>query len=190
MNVTRLIPCACLGLAATCGFPVTASAQIFNSLEWLPLPETTDWSYHGIRSEFASGGAFEGYRHATLEETWNLAYTFGFNPEASVQGNAEAVQDLQDFLGVTTVSSAFQFNAWTLGFTEDGTRFDIRITIPDFSDPSSYEGRVYTTDYPFLDVATPQIGHYLVRVVPEPAQVALLFGLAALLLILRSHRRR
>ena len=79
---------------------------------------------------------------------------------------------------------------WTFGFTAEGTRLDISFTAPDMFDPASYQGRVYSTDYPFPDLATPEVGHYLVRTaVPEPAATAALLALAALLAAFRLKRR-
>lgn len=175
-------------LALLAGLPITANAQIFNSLEWLSVTSSTNISFDAIQQEFGSGGLYQGWRHATLDETWALATTFGYDSNATLEENAQPVENLHGFLGITNSSSAFQFNAWTLGFTADGTRFDIRITIPDIFDSSSAQGQVYPTDWPLFDVATPEVGHYLVRSVPEPAYAAVLLALAALLLV-RWRRR-
>jgi MYXO-CTERM domain-containing protein len=174
-----------LALAFFAGL-TTAPAQIFNSLEWRSVIGTTDISFNAIQAEFGSGGLYEGWRHATLGETLALTETFGYNPAATPEQNAPAVEDLHGFFGVTNASSAFQFNAWTLGFVAEGTRLDIRITIPDFGNPALNQGSIYQTAYP-VELAAPEVGHYLVRSVPEPAHAALALAMAALLL---AHRRR
>ena len=177
-----------LALALLASLASTATAQIFNSLEWLRVEDTTNISFDTMQQAFGTGGLYAGWRHATLAETWGLVDAFGYDPLATAEANAAAVEGLQGLLGITNASSAFQFNAWTLGFTANGTRLDIRMTIPNYFDPSTAQGQVYETDWPLYDVAMQEVGHYLVRSVPEPAHAALILALAALLLIRRRRR--
>lgn len=167
----------------------SASGAVFNSLDWLPVTSSINISFTDIQSEFDAGGAFEGWRHATLQETWDLATGFGYNPLATPEENSAVVEDLHSFLGTTAFRSLPYYTFWTLGYTADGTRFDIRQVQIDFSTPATWQGDVYETNYGFFDLSNAEIGHYLVQSVPEPAQLALLLGVGSLLLVLHRKRR-
>ena len=163
---------------------------VFDGLSWAPVDQTVNWSYNDILGEFGAGGQFEGYRHATLDELWSLVQGFGLSPAALPEDNADAVTLLQEDLGITLTSSLGQLNAWTLGYAADGTRFDIRLVLPDPGDPSTFQGFAYETDYPYYDLADPEIGHYLVQPVPEPARMAAILGIAALACLYFRRRIR
>jgi len=190
ISLRRFIPTAWLVTGLACLFPATSQANlVFGGLSWAPIDQTVNWSYNDILQEFESGGLYEGYRHATLQETWNLVESLGFNGGATPEENSTAVIQIQQDLGYTLTSSAGQFSVWSLGFTADGTRFDIRLVQPDPGDPQTFQGYAYETDYPFYDSADPEIGHYLVVPVPEPAGLPVASGLFSCAVIFLFRRR-
>ena len=149
---------------------------IDGGLEWLTVTDSINYSFEDMQVELQTGGTFEGYRHATIEETWTLATNFGYDENLTALENAAVVQDLQDALGTTFASSAGTLQFSTLGYIDDGTRFDIVLQLPIPDDETTYLGNVYQTDLGFLPPASDLIGHYLVRPIPEPAVSALLTG--------------
>ena len=166
------------GLAA----PLTAQTVI-NSLEWLPVTSTTNISFNAMQQECGVGGLYEGWRHATPEETWAVCESFGYDDTQSAIANAPAVEALHNFFGWTAFRSQPSYTWMTLGFTAGGTRMDIYMA----HDFTNYQGTVYEFPFDGLDFANPEIGHYLVQPVPEPAYAALALALAALML---ARRRR
>jgi len=169
--------------------PLSSANFLYDGLSWAPVDQTVNWSYNDILGEFGPGGQFEGYRHATVDELWSLAGSYGISQTATPEENAAAVNRLQDDLGITLTSSLGQLTAWTLGFSAEGTRFDVRLVLPDPGDASTFQGYAYETDWPYYDVADPEIGHYLVQPVPEPALVAAAMGLAALGIVFFRRRK-
>ncbi|MGC9450029.1 MAG: PEP-CTERM sorting domain-containing protein [Oceanipulchritudo sp.] len=167
----------------------SASGAVFNSLDWLPVTSSINISFDAIQSEFGAGGAYEGYRHATLQETTDLATGFGYSFSATPEENSAAIEDLHSFLGTTAFRTLPYYQFSTLGYTADGTRFDIRLVMIDVNTPATWQGDVYETNYGFFDLSNAEIGHYLVQSVPEPAQLALLMGVGSLLLVLHRKRR-
>jgi hypothetical protein len=161
---------------------------IDGGLEWLTVTDSINIAFEEIQVELALGGAFEGYRHATLGETMTLADTFGYDENLSLEANAPSVEALQAVLGTTFASSAGVLQFSTLGYIDDGTRFDIVLRLPDPGEPATFQGEVYQTDLGFLPEASPNIGHYLVRPVPEPATTIAMVGIVALGLV--TLRRR
>lgn len=150
---------------------------IDGGLEWLTVTDSINYSFEDMQVELQPGGTFEGYRHATIGEAWTLASNFGYDENLTALDNAAAVQDLQDALGTTFASSAGTLQFSTLGYIDDGTRFDIVLQLPIPDDETTYLGEAYPTDLGFLPPASNLIGHYLVRPIPEPAVSALIAGL-------------
>ncbi|MEX0326426.1 MAG: hypothetical protein AB3N33_10100 [Puniceicoccaceae bacterium] len=162
---------------------------IDGGLEWLTVTDSIDYSFEQMQAELLPGGTFDGYRHATLDEAWALAANFGYDPGLTALENASAVQDLHNALGTTFASSAGTLQFSTLGYLDDGTRFDIVLQLPVPDEAATYLGEAYQTDLGFLPPASNLIGHYLVRPIPEPAMVASLLGILILLTVY-LHRRK
>lgn len=175
-------------LAATALAAPALGNFIDGGLEWLTVTDSINFSFEEMQVELQPGGSFEGYRHATLGETWALALNFGYDTNLDASANVPAVQDLQDALGTTFASSAGTLQFSTLGYVDDGTRFDIVLQLPVPDDESSYLGQAYPTDLGFLPPASNLIGHYLVRPIPEPAGFVALAGFLSLVII--AARRR
>lgn len=167
--------------------PVSASL-IDGGLEWLPVTDSTDLSFAEVQTEFQSGGAFEGFRHATLTEVSNLATTFGFDSGLSEEANSAAVQALQAALDTTFVSAGGTLQFSTLGYLDDGSRYDIVLQLPDPDVVETFRGSIFTFATGGFDPASPLVGHYLVRVVPEPSTAALVAGLVVASLLLKRRR--
>lgn len=163
---------------------------IDGGLEWLMVTDSINLGFEEMQVQLQSGGTFEGYRHATLDETWTLASNFGYNPDLTALENAVAVENLHEALGTTFASSAGTLQFSTLGYIDDGTRFDIVLQLPIPDDSSTYLGEAYQTDLGFLPPPSNLIGHYLVRPIPEPAHLAAILGLLALSFLIRRHRIR
>ena len=162
---------------------------IDGGLEWLTVTDSINIAFDEIQMELDPGGAFEGYRHASLEETRMLAANFGYDENLSLEANAVSVEALHAALGTTFASSAGVLQFSTLGYIDDGTRFDIVLRLPDPGDPATFQGEVYQTDLGFLPEASPIIGHYLVRPVPEPAATTEVLGILILGAVALRHRR-
>lgn len=98
---------ASLGLTAA---PASAGMLIDNgmttidtyqNLEWLDLTESLNLSYNYVESQFGTGGAFEGWRHATGDEVALLFSNAGFPAPYSSSPASTAMSDLIAMLGVT-----------------------------------------------------------------------------------------
>ena len=112
--------------------PCPAVANFIDGgLEWLTVTDTVNIAFEEMQAELESGGAFEGFRHASLEETWTLVTNFGYDDNLTALDNAPAVESLHAVLGTTFASSAGVLQFSTLGYIDDGTRFDIVLQLPD-----------------------------------------------------------
>ncbi|MDH5325909.1 MAG: PEP-CTERM sorting domain-containing protein [Gammaproteobacteria bacterium] len=161
-------------------------------LQWLDLSVTSNWSYNDVTSEFGSGGLFEGWRYATVNEFRDLAAEAGIyvpSTPADYYGIADeviALLTLLDAPGFTPTSGIQSYG--TLGQTREefsgsippepyrddllagflGLAFDAAGIPIGYFDDLSYSIDPTSASYD---------GNYLVRVsvdVPEPGTVFLL----------------
>lgn len=178
-------------------------------LQWLDVTVSADRTFDDIvgndgTNEFAPGGDFAGFRHATADELtgWNngpqldsLFINFGFTSSFSSIGPYTQVRDYLALLGCNGSCSFY------------GRIYGIYVKNGDPSDPEWAEVEAFASsgfDWGALgtagtDVFTPRpensgdvhTGHYLVRLVPASGPVPALGGaglliLAALLVIVAS----
>jgi hypothetical protein len=158
-------------------------------LRWMDLTAVVDRSYNDVSMEFGPGGDFEGLRYATGAEVlqlWQHAgitdINVGYTPD-----NYAAISPLVELLGNTS-DNPFQraSGGFVAEFTDGFVRFP-GIAAQDFSQRGVADwlgGQVP------LNFHQPNIGHWLVQQVPEPAggTMPLWFALAALLKV--THARR
>jgi hypothetical protein len=161
---------------------------ISGGLEWMDVSQTTDLSISDVVTQFDTGGLFEGFRHATGDEVNQLVTEFGYDPGSSEQANAAPISNLQEAIGTTFVSSAGFLQYSTLGYVDDGQRMDLTLQILDPGEPATWSGFLFQTDPGPIINADPVVGHYLVTVVPEPAEFALVVGIFTLAYLLKRRR--
>jgi hypothetical protein len=145
----------------------------------MDVSQTTDLSISDVVTQFDPGGLFEGFRHATTAEVIQLTESFGYDSLASEQANAGPISNLQDALGTTFASATGFLQYSTLGYVDDGQRMDLTLQIIDPGIPTTWSGFLFQTDPGPIINADPVVGHYLVTVVPEPAEFTLMLGLIA-----------
>lgn len=69
-----------------------------SGLEWLDITETRA-SYNDLTSGMVPGGAFEGWRHASISEFESLMIKFGYTTLSDMLDNGSAVLTTYSFLG-------------------------------------------------------------------------------------------
>ncbi len=165
----------------------TTTVDTDTNLEWLDLTQTLNLSFaDALNSTFVT---VDGYRAATQAEVSELFTNAGilFESAATDPSNLAGAQALLNTLGCTLAPAvcATTSNPSGTGFylwsgTSTGRRAIYR------TDTIGGGGGAATTQSSFVTTANPEIGTFLVRVVPEPSTgLLLLGGLAAL-----SARRR
>lgn len=157
-------------------------------LEWLDLTASRNISYDAITVQFASGGIFEGWRHATKLEVETLLLT-----SANLTLGSQSVVDplAVQFVGTfgVTQSNSLPDGTATRGLYNDDTSGSFTnisgAAFVMFGYPTivntSYTEVSILDDQPFPKDETPTgtTGHWLVRAapIPEPATIVLfVFG--------------
>ena len=177
--------------------PGSITFDPLTSLEWLDVTESANRSYNDLigldgSDEFAPGGDFEGFQHATAAEVALLAQHAGIaNPfgQFMVPGLFVPVQDLQSLIGVTTTLSNPDVES-VFAISEDSTvatgSRDFSVFTANFTEMT---GNADVVNGGFSDAtASPVFGHMLIRV-PEPGAGALTLTALASLAALRKRAR-
>ena len=161
----------------------TSMMDTATNIEWLDLTQTQGLSWN--QAEASSFVTVDGYVHATDEQVITLLTNAGFLTldNASNTLNDPAAATLLSFLGCTQFCGTS--NALGRGFADwDGT-----FTTRPFYRASGLGAAAATTSLlsSNLDLVDATAGHYLLRVIPEPGSLLLLF---AGLSIFGARRRR
>jgi hypothetical protein len=94
-----------------------------SGLEWLDLTVTQNRSYADVANQFGSGGEFQGWRHATINDLVTLQTNAGFAPPYDQQPITTEFTNLIDTLGRTQDGVGFN-NVLTgvgaVGWFDDG----------------------------------------------------------------------
>lgn len=198
-----------LGLPASPdGFNLTQ--DLTTGLEWLDVTVSVGRSFDDLigtdgSDEFAPGGDFEGFRHATFLELtgWtggpqadSLFINFGFNSQFSSIGPYGSVQDYLSYVGCLGACGTYGYISgiyvldlvppldprWSKGESFASSGHDWGQLHTGFtSAPTSWPVNGSSTDY----------GHFLVRPLPEPGSgLALTAGSAGVAWLARRKRRR
>jgi hypothetical protein len=158
-------------------------------LDWLDLPLSKGRIFDDVAVEFGPGGDFAGFRHATTDEVSQLFVDAGIpviDAGGSPDNNAPA-QNLIALLGATSEQSG---NPEVRGFTSSlivgspGARANGDLDFV-LANPSYYNAQTSVSRNESL--IFPNVGHWLVRPVPEPA-AGWMISLAAL--VVAAHYRR
>ncbi|MGI9427538.1 MAG: hypothetical protein ACR2NM_02690 [Bythopirellula sp.] len=168
-------------------------------LEWLDINHSDGQSFQSVSSQLGAGGTFAGLRHATAAELNQFVLNAAINPAAIAAFNLSAVQTLEALVGGPTGIQSFSG-----GFISVGSRTVTFGMTSDVVTPSSvnYGGVTHTASTLLggpggsgvanagsQNVATPNhlVGHWLVRNIPEPSSIGLLWVSG---LMLGCFRRR
>jgi len=178
--------------------PASATLDTDTNLVWLDLTHSVGRSFNDVGSQFGSGGDFEGWRHATSPELFLFWEDVGVIPHV-VPGepggfisSEPAVREWIDLLG-ETFSNNFD-GPGNRGITntpfEGGLLFyETRLDkCGSLAPPGECNGVTTLSTYLDFDVVAPELGHYLVRVIPEP-HAAVLFGVGVLVVGAAVRRR-
>ena len=169
-------------------------------LKWLDITLSTNRSFNDVASQFDSGGDFEGWRHATAQELfvfWDNAgivphvglptETIGFSvsPEVPVRDWVTLIGDTNNTAfdgpgGRGVVNTPFENGLLSYEARLDGCGA--------LAPPGACRGAT-TFSGILLNQAAPELGHYLVRPIPEPG-AALLFGIGFGVVSVATRRRR
>ena len=158
--------------------PDSITIDTATGFEWLDWTLSSDRSYDYVVTQFGVGGEFEGWRHASVEEVYQL-FVDASIPYIDGTYHAEnfsTVSALLDLLTITNPSTNYQ---WTNAFTN--------------TDYSPGNKSIASTSVKILEstgtanensfgmtqsVHSTTVGHALVRVtqssIPEPSALALL----------------
>ncbi len=160
-------------------------------LAWLDMDFTAGRSYVDVASELGAGGDFEGYRHATHAELFDLFDDFGF---AGVIPPGVNTNTFFSLFGTTGSQSGFdQVFGW--GFIPNPVGVEPIFGLDFFFGNGVPLYDVYRADEPGLSqnptIAFPSTGSWLVRRIPEPGTIVLLaLGLAALIRVRGAGHRQ
>jgi hypothetical protein len=168
----------------------TFTTDTDTGLAWLDLTESTGFSFAAASAEFGTGGAFEGYRHATESELDTFLTNAGFASFYQVASNSAAFDTFINLVGITDVNGG---DPEAVGhFDNDGVPgFTGRVQI--FQLLSLEEDFISVFPSTFTDVSSATVGNFLVQdapagPVPEPSALAIFaIGFAGVAL---SRRRR
>jgi hypothetical protein len=166
-----------------------------SGLAWLNLLRSTNLSYEDVTLATQPGGVFEGFRYATPEEVFGLfrhaEIASGFVLESSDE--AKNVSSLISLLGSTS-SQDGRNETFGISGTSSGEPWHGRVVMGlDFFFGNGVPG--YLTPFPsptliYADTTSyPEVGNWLVRVVPEPGIGGFAFA-GALILASSAWRRR
>lgn len=154
-------------------------------------------SYNEVEAGFLPGGAYEGMRFATSEEAWQvIEHGYGYDPSASGQANADAVNTLLRDMGSWFTSGGYSITDSAMAFVDDASLFGIYYSFDqDPNNPNPFSGRITSGNnfFPAGDFSLHFVGHFLVDEdfvppIPEPAGIAVLA--AAFLGVIAFIRRR
>jgi hypothetical protein len=164
--------------------PGSITLDTTTGLEWLDVPLSTNLTFAQVTAKSLPGGMYAGLRHATGSELTRLFQDAGIPVIGDLtiggqQLNYPIAGELIALVGATRFQGTF---AETLGFYDSavpGTTADIDFFFS--SQAPAYLVSV-TAGSRNPSVPWPQIGHWLVREVPEPSRNLLLAsGLLALM---------
>ncbi len=166
----------------------TVTVDVTNGLEYLDLTMTTDISYDDMVSmHLASGGLYDGWRHATRVEYFALIASAGIEIDGFQVSPAGNVQLLLDSLGETFDVFGDGTVAQGITGTAHGVNEHLANSIGFFRNFDTNELEPIAKGHSVLDnVASAEHGHFLVRAVPAPSSAAIL-GMTG---ILATRRRR
>jgi hypothetical protein len=162
-------------------------------LGWLDLTLSTGFSWLQAEAAIPSGGIFEGYRHATADEVLSLYQSTGISTGSVLQSSpmAASLLSLMSLIGITSYQDG---HPQTFGITASGSS-GLGRAVAGFDflyGNSTPEYLVTGGSYIVLrygeTTAVPEVGNWLVKVVPEPSPA--LIGLVALLLFGMVWRKR
>ena len=172
-----------------------------NGLEWLDVTQSVNRSFNDVSSQFDVGGAFEGFRYATLAEWEDFIGEAGIPCCGGSSTRFDPVQALQDLIGVTFLTSnSLLIEAVTDGLLDHGTATLDATTLLNPQGPFGVfptTGSASHSSAPSPDSVSPFTGSWLVRVagsgttptsVPEPSTFTLLGMGFATALGLRRRR--
>jgi len=162
-------------------------------LEWLDLSQTAGWTTNNLVGEFGAGGAFEGWRYATIFEWQHMIQEGGLQPggihdpsDPSLTYTAADIQAMLYLLGapgysgetVGFVSAGSVGTTWTEYFGISGPVYASWNMSPDLTFGPGGAFYVGSYDENWDPAVANPYGHYIVRTsVPEPASITL-FGLS------------
>jgi len=169
-----------------------------SNLEWLDWTLSTDISFDEMQLLFGVGGDFEGWRHATYDETVDLVEQFGFNvaftPFPSGPGGRapfgplSAYDEFVSQLG-ETASPFVPLTAAIVNGTGGGPLVPDELIFFLIGPPAADASRASFEEYTEASVGG-GLGHALVRssnAIPEPG----VFGASmAMSFVLGTRRRR
>ena len=182
-----------------------------SGLEWLDLSQTSGRSFGEVVTQFASGGHYGGYRHATSGEAQGVFLQLGlpvvpYTSYLSPGGLVAALANFDRLLGlnVAGLGSAYGFSAQVgdaiAGYAGYHAAYygfpsSLNTDLPPGEIAGAFGDRLVSTREVTVGYATSfksaTTGHFLVRqvaAIPEPQTVALM--LAGLLLTSLVARRR
>jgi hypothetical protein len=166
----------------------TVTVDVTNGLEFLDLTMTIDISYDDmVSTHLASGGQYDGWRHATSGEYFALVASAGIVFNGSDPSPSGNVSSLIHSLGETFDSFGDGQLAQGITGTANGTSRHLAYSIGFFRNFKTDEFEPVSKSHNVLDnVASSEHGHFLVRPVPAPSSSAIL----AMTGILATRRRR
>jgi len=162
-------------------------------LQWLDLSQTAGWATNNLVSEFGVGGAYEGWRYATVFEWQHLIQEGGLQPGVTAHNPSDpgltyTAADLQAMLyllgapgysgeTINFVSQGSVGTTWNDYFGPGGPAYATWNLSPDLTFNGNGDFYVGSYDETWDPAVANPYGHYLVRTsVPEPASLTL-FGL-------------
>lgn len=186
------------------GFNLTQ--DLTTGLEWLDVNVSAGRSFDDMvgndgTNEFAPGGDFETFRHATFLELtgWNagsqldsLFIHFGFTSTFASIGGYVNAHDFLTYLGCLANCGSYGYVSGAYALDEASPNTPRWAMVNAFPNGGQNWGRLDAT-FPFVPTSRPEngshmtYGHFLVREVPEPT---LATGLAAGLLGIAAGGRR
>jgi hypothetical protein len=206
LKILKLVPAIALACCVTeAGATIVsqadakfgAGALTYDSatkLQWLDLTITTNKSYAYVSSQFGAGGAYEGFRYASLAELNKLETDFGFtllNSSTAVVGNGIPAYNFINMLGNTRPSTNGTSNPYTDGLILNAEVMVVGGVCSDGNCNGSANdmGHDFSRGIYSTSSASTSVGSFLVRsaAVPEPGSIAL-FGIA--LTALAAVRRK
>lgn len=163
------------------------------NLLWLDLTHSTNRSFNSVSASFGPGGDYEGYRYASLAEVDTLFRHAGFPITDGTFRPADLAAATQfiNLFGITDSSPRGDTSQGLVNTFHPSNSSPYVLSavfeVPPFQNPSAgYALGQDGIDLGFSptigpDVARPFTGSFLVRAVPEPSSLFLMFVGAAFL---------